>query len=162
MGRDHLDVIFIEGDELEFVRARTHPIASLVDVYYPAKLVIACVPRKCGAERNLSTLCSLSAAAMPCREQPHRVRVSASPGAGCGSEGWPHAESNAVDLAAASPVSAGVLFCAPFRALRVPCRGGLGLRPFPSRIVITPELIDSRRQCRRGIVCFLAACALMI
>src|SRR5262249_13230250 len=109
MGRDHLDVIFIEGDELEFVRARTHPIASLVDVYYPAKLVIACVPRKCGAERNLSTLCSLSAAAMPCREQPHRVRVSASPGAGCGSEGL--AAPNAVDLAAASPlrVSAGLL-----------------------------------------------------
>src|SRR5215469_5699196 len=24
MGRDHLDVVLIEGDELEFVRARTH------------------------------------------------------------------------------------------------------------------------------------------
>jgi hypothetical protein len=32
MSGDDLDIVFIEGDELEFVRARTHPIASLVDL----------------------------------------------------------------------------------------------------------------------------------
>jgi hypothetical protein len=30
MGRDHLDVVFVEGDKLEFVRAWTHS-ASLID-----------------------------------------------------------------------------------------------------------------------------------
>src|SRR5262249_627758 len=128
MGRDHLDVIFIEGDELEFVRARTHPIASLVHLYSPAKLVIACVPRKCGTERNLSTLCSLSAAAMPCREQPHRVRVSASPGAGCGSEGLAarRVECGRSGGGFTAAVSAGLLFWAPLGAFWGCCRDGCG------------------------------------
>jgi hypothetical protein len=38
MRGNHLDIIFIEGNELEFVRARIHSIASLLDFRSLAKI----------------------------------------------------------------------------------------------------------------------------
>jgi hypothetical protein len=45
MSGDDVDVVFIERDELEFVRARTHPLQSLIDPLL-AKLVTTPPPRK--------------------------------------------------------------------------------------------------------------------
>lgn len=46
MRRNHLDVVFIEGDELEFVRARTHSVVFPDRFADAAKLVMAPAARK--------------------------------------------------------------------------------------------------------------------
>ncbi|MGE5366998.1 MAG: hypothetical protein ACM3PO_06990, partial [Betaproteobacteria bacterium] len=169
--------IFVEGNELEFVRARTHSDRSLIDPL-PAKLVIACAARKCGVERNLCAPCSLFAAdGSQCLAGPNTARLACRFGnplaPRLASYSAPHAaadkclrrEAGAADVAAASPWAAGLLFavllgvlllCAALSRRAVSAPPGTingpqsGLPPSDRRIVITLELIVFEHQLPRN------------
>jgi hypothetical protein len=90
MSRDDLDVIFIEGDELEFVGARTHPIASLINLLPYAISYAICDPQVSQRRRvpNGCYLQPFGVAVLPGGQPPTGWSAGlALTGAGCGGGG---------------------------------------------------------------------------